>query len=431
MQHLPAPALEQELDVRPRKLNSNNIMASPNEVFVVEDTATESRAGSPSSWSIDPCDANNWSNDEGEYDKLKDEKGNLLVPCPSSGAASTSGQRPLSEAEMDQEELSSSSPSTGATSTSTSTSTTTATITSAAGEDDEDTGGKFVLDGRPDGFRPGVEVVNKATSGSPDTDTSGNGSVSSFSTALSSGATAGVVVGALVALVAAIIFLVARKRHRKDNGGDQATLISKGAAAAVASDDDDDAVNITTINDSFESDDGAHPIDADDSDAILADIESFGGHRLSSSAMVGAMMATTAAASTVDDTSVTSKNFNRSNNRNIELDPEAAAAYLAGGRVAAAAVTTKRRASNADLEAQEDDTVEGSFVSANPTDLGRRHSALHVTECNSGSCPGCRSSGNSENFDKIDFVPATTDDILLADGTKAWLANKVADCCYK
>ena len=396
--------------------NSNNkIMASTRKAVEVEDTDLESRVGSPSSWSIDPCDPNNWSNDEDEYDKLKDAEGNLLVPCSQSAGANASGQRPLSEAEMmEQMELSSSSPSTGTgtststmTSTTTGTSTSTTTSTSAAGEDDKDTG-KFILEGRPGGFRPGIEVVNKAISG--------DDSASSFSTALSGGATAGVVVGALVALVAATIFLVARKRRRKDNGSDQATFISKGA------------LNATTINDSFESNDGTHPIDADDSDAILADIASFGGHRLSSSAMVGAMMATTAAASTADDNSVTSKNFKRSNNRNIELDPEAAAAYLAGGRVAAAAVTTKRRASNADLEAQEDDSVEVSFVSANSTDLGRRHSAIHVTECRSGSCPGCRS---SDNLGKIDFVPATTDDVVLADGTKSWLAKQVVDCCNK
>ena len=363
--------------MRPRKLNGN-IMASPaNEG---EANTIESRAGSPSSWSIDPCDANNWSNDEDEYDKLKDEKGNLLVPCsPSSGAgmagtSATSGQRPLSDAEKEQQQQ------------------------QQQQQQMSSSGDKFILDGRPGGFRPGVEVVNKATA-----DPSDNGSVSSFSTTLSGGATAGVVVGALVALVAATIFLVARKRHRKDNGNDEATLIAKGAAgaAAVASDDiDDGALNATTVNDSFESEDGAHPIDADDSDAILADIESFGGHRLSSSAMVGAMMATTAAASTLDDNSVTSTNFNRSNNRSIELDPEAAAAYLAGGRVAAAAVATKRRDSNADLEAQEDDMVKGS--DKNPDNLG-----------------------------KIDFVPSTTDDIVLADGTKSWLAKQVVDCCNK
>ena len=363
----------------------------------VEDTV-ESKAGSPSSWSIHPCDDNTWSNDYDEFDKMTDEKGNLLVPCPTSSSAS--GQRPLSDAEKEQqqEQMSSSSPSTGAgASSSTSTSTTTSTITSAAGEDDKDAG-KLILDGRPGGFRPGVEVVNKATA-----DPSDNTSVSSFSTTLSGGATAGVVVGALAALVIATIFLVARKRHRQDNGNDQATLIAKGAAgaAAVVSDDiDDDALNATTVNDSFESEDGAHPIDADDSDAILADIESFGGHRLSSSAMVGAMMATTAAASTLDNNSVTSTNFNRSNNRSIELDPEAAAAYLAGGRVAAAAVATKRRDSNADLEAQEDDMVKGS-------------------------------DNNPDNLGKIDFVPSTTDDIDLADGTKSWLAKQVVDCCNK
>ena len=365
-----------------------------------------SRAGSPSSWSIHPCDPNNWSNDEDEYDKLRDETGNLLVPCrngPDTGGSN--GQRPVSGGE-------------GPTG-------------------DTDTG-KFILDGRPDGFRPGVGVVSKSTTSDPDT---------GAATAL--GAPVGVTVGALTALVAAAIFLVARKRSRKDS--DQATLIRKGEGADASS-DGDDAVNTTTIDNSFEGDfDGAaaRPIDVDDADAILADIESFGGLRLASSAMVGAMMATTAAASAIDDNDVSSTKNNRSIHNNVELDPEAAAAYLAGGSVAAAAVIAKRRASNAaaaDAEAQEedaDDTVEESFLSAeedadvmrdqsflsaNSKDLGRRHTVLHVSECQSATCTGCRS---RTTFQEVSFVPAAkvnhqADDMALAGGAKAWLAEKVA-----
>ena len=376
-----------------------------------DDQDAISRAGSPSSWSIHPCDPNNWSNDEDEYDKLRDETGNLLVPCRGGPDTGGNGQRPVSDGE-------------GPTSTG-----------------DTDTG-KFILDGRPDGFRPGADVVSKSTTS--DSDTSG------AATAL--GAPVGVIVGALTALVAAAIFLVARKRSRKDS--DQATLIHKGEGADASS-DGDDAVNTTDIDNSFEGDfDGAsaRPIDVDDADAILADIESFGGLRLASSAMVGAMMATTAAASAIDDNDASSSKNNRDINNSVELDPEAAAAYLVGGSVAAAAVIAKRRASNAtaaaaaDVEAQEeaaDDTVEesflsteedadvtrdASFLSANSKDLGRRHTVLHVPECQSAFCTGCRS---QTTFQEVSFVPATkindqADDMALAGGAKAWLAAKVA-----
>ena len=140
------------------------------------------------------------------------------------------------------------------------------------------------------------------------------------------------------------------------------------------------------------------------------------------------------------------------NHPDMELDPEAAAAYLVGGSVAAAAVIAKRRASNAtaaaaaDVEAQEeaaDDTVEesflsteedadvtrdASFLSANSKDLGRRHTVLHVPECQSAFCTGCRS---QTTFQEVSFVPATkindqADDMALAGGAKAWLAAKVA-----
>ena len=365
-----------------------------------------SRAGSPSSWSIHPCDPNNWSNDEDEYDTLKDETGNLLAPCRHGLDTGGNGQRPVSDGE-------------GPTG-------------------DTDTG-KFILDGRPDGFRPGTGVVSKSTTSDPDT--------SGAATTL--GAPVGVIVGALTALVAATIFLVARKRSRK--GSDQATLIRKGEGADESSDGDDD-INTTAIDNSFEGDiDGAaaRPIDVDDADAILADIESFGGLRLASSAMVGAMMATTAAASAIDVNDVSSTKNNRSISNNVELDPEAAAAYLAGGSVAAAAVIAKRRASNAaaaDVEAQEeaaDDTVEESFLSAeedadvtrdesflsaNSKDLGRRHTVLHVPECQSVFCTGCQ---NRTTFQEVSFVPAAkvnhqADDMALAGGAKAWLAEKVA-----
>ena len=365
-----------------------------------------SRAGSPSSWSIHPCDPNNWSNDEDEYDTLKDETGNLLAPCRHGLDTGGNGQRPVSDGE-------------GPTG-------------------DTDTG-KFILDGRPDGFRPGTGVVSKSTTSDPDT--------SGAATTL--GAPVGVIVGALTALVAATIFLVARKRSRK--GSDQATLIRKGEGADESSDGDDD-INTTAIDNSFEGDiDGAaaRPIDVDDADAILADIESFGGLRLASSAMVGAMMATTAAASAIDVNDVSSTKNNRSISNNVGLDPEAAAAYLAGGSVAAAAVIAKRRASNAaaaDVEAQEeaaDDTVEESFLSAeedadvtrdesflsaNSKDLGRRHTVLHVPECQSVFCTGCQ---NRTTFQEVSFVPAAkvnhqADDMALAGGAKAWLAEKVA-----
>jgi len=365
-----------------------------------------SRAGSPSSWSIHPCDPNNWSNDEDEYDTLKDETGNLLAPCRHGLDTGGNGQRPVSDGE-------------GPTG-------------------DTDTG-KFILDGRPDGFRPGTGVVSKSTTSDPDT--------SGAATTL--GAPVGVIVGALTALVAATIFLVARKRSRK--GSDQATLIRKGEGADESSDGDDD-INTTAIDNSFEGDiDGAaaRPIDVDDADAILADIESFGGLRLASSAMVGAMMATTAAASAIDVNDVGSTKNNRSISNNVELDPEAAAAYLAGGSVAAAAVIAKRRASNAaaaDVEAQEeaaDDTVEESFLSAeedadvtrdesflsaNSKDLGRRHTVLNVPECQSTFCTGCQ---NRTTFQEVSFVPAAkinhqADDMALAGGAKAWLAEKVA-----
>ena len=364
-----------------------------------------SRAGSPSSWSIHPCDPNNWSNDEDEYDKLKDDTSNLLAPCRHGLHTGGNGQRPVSDGE-------------GPTG-------------------DTDTG-KFILDGRPDGFRPGTGVVSKSTTSDPD--------LSGAATNL--GAPVGVIVGALTALVAATIFLVARKRSRKDS--DQATLIRKGEGADASSDGDD--VNTTAIDSSFEGDiDGAaaRPIDVDDADAILADIESFGGLRLASSAMVGAMMATTVAASAIDDNDVSSTKNDRSINNNVELDPEAAAAYLAGGSVAAAAVIAKRRASNAaaaDVEAQEeaaDDTVEESFLSAeedadvtrdesflsaNSKDLGRRHTVLHVPECQSVFCTGCQ---YRTTFQEVSFVPAAkvnhqADDMALAGGAKAWLAEKVA-----
>ena len=365
-----------------------------------------SRAGSPSSWSIHPCDPNNWSNDEDEYDTLKDETGNLLAPCRHGLDTGGNGQRPVSDGE-------------GPTG-------------------DTDTG-KFILDGRPDGFRPGTGVVSKSTTSDPD--------LSGAATNL--GAPVGVIVGALTALVAATIFLVARKRSRK--ASDQATLIRKGEGADESSDGDDD-INTTAIDNSFEGDiDGAaaRPIDVDDADAILADIESFGGLRLASSAMVGAMMATTAAASAIDVNDVSSTKNNRSISNNVELDPEAAAAYLAGGSVAAAAVIAKRRASNAaaaDVEAQEeaaDDTVEESFLSAeedadvtrdesflsaNSKDLGRRHTVLNVPECQSTFCTGCQ---NRTTFQEVSFVPAAkvnhqADDMALAGGAKAWLAEKVA-----
>jgi len=377
-------------------------------IFNDDEQDAISRAGSPSSWSLHPCDPDDWSNDEGVYDQMKDEKGNILVPCrPGTGTDTNSnGQRPISEVEHEE-----------------------STYDDGEGPTDDKDTGEFILDGRPDGFRPGADIVSKASTSDPDTAGAALGG---------SRAPVGVIIGALTALVAAAIFLVARKRSRKaGNSSDQITLIHKGAGANASS-DDDDALNTTVIDNSFEQcdfDGDACPIDVDDADAILSDIEaSFGGHHIASSAMVGAMMATTAAVSAIDDNDArNTKKNNSSSNNNIELDPEAAAAYIAGGSVAAAAVTAERRARNADVEAQQDDgadTVQGSYLSANSRDLGRRHSSLHVTECRSGACPGCRSLDTSLSVGEVSFVAATkvdheADDMTLAGGAKAWLADKV------
>jgi hypothetical protein len=182
-----------------------------------QDTAgADNRVGSPSSWSVHPCDAHDWSNDEDGHDGLVDERGSPLVPC-------NGGQRPL--------------------------------------------------DGRPDGFRPGPGVVNKLTSGTANSSTSSG-----------PGMTAGAIASASFAAVAAIFFLVAWKLSRKGT-------MHKGAGAAAAS--DDNVVTIASIN-------------ADDTAAIINDMERFGGYHLGSSVVVGAPVVTSC---TGNDTSMSYDNI--------------------------------------------------------------------------------------------------------------------------
>lgn len=320
---------------------------------------------------------------------------------------------------------------------------------SAAGEEGDEQS-QFIVDGRPDGFRPGVGIASATSSGA------GDGSRSSVSTtSIGAGGVAGmaVIVASAVAAILAAAFLIARKRRRQQeleqqlqagNGGisDKAKLIylndpsssggvaaggksvpasdiAAGAGAGVAT----GAAAGETANDSFES----------DVNNILADIESFGGERLASLAGAAAVGAAVAGANVPQ--------FNPSSwsgdDGAIELDPEAAAAYLAGAsatrstdtaRSRSTVSTTSKSTSAAVIASASDSTTTsnsspedrsilptdsdmvdgdngGSFVSANVKDIGRRHSAHDVCVCKSSTCVGCQDL--NLNVGNVDFVSAS------------------------
>ena len=371
-----------------------------------------SQPGMPSSWAMHPCNEGEWSNDFDEYENLE----SLVVPCP----PKASGLRPTGPNEGD------------------------AADGANQGEDDEQS--QFIVDGRPDGFRPGVGIASSTSSS-----VGGDGIRTSASTSsIGAGGVAGMaaVIAAAVAAVLAAAFLLARKRRRQQeeqqlqqgNGGisDKAKLIyldGPSSSAGVAAGGKNAA--------DFES----------DVSNILADIESFGGERL---------------ASTSTDAPRISPSSWSGDDGAIELDPKAAAAYLAGGSSAttrstatsgaaaaagaaaiassATAVATtssnKNRAarsgsnvsaaskatsaaviasvsdSTSTATSPEDKSVpptadgevvdggnEDSFISANHKDIGRRHSSVDVCVCKSATCVGCQDL--SLNLGAVDFVSAS------------------------
>jgi len=363
-----------------------------------------SKPGMPSSWARHPCNEGEWSNDSDEY---KEEE-LLLAPCP----PKVSGLRPTSPDE---------SPS------------------GANDQGDEDGQSQFVIDGRPDGFRPGAGIASSTSSGVDGS----RASVSASYTGVGGAAGMATIIASAMVAVLAAAFLIARKRRLRleqqkgGNGSDKAKLIymdgvsssggvsagckSLSAGAAIA------AAN-TAAGDTANSID---EVDLEaDVDKILADIESFGGERLDGAAADAPQFSPSAWGG--DDGA-------------IELDAEAAAAYLAGasttrstvgaGTAATAAATTtasvsaasksrserrtrsivsaaSRSTSAAVIAASTDEsnTVasgvgNSSFVSANPEDIGRRHSGHNVFTCKSSTCEQCQD--KFVNVGRVDFVSAS------------------------